>query len=211
MTSRKVKWLGTGTWHVMARGAQQRQIFHDREDHETFLGFVDRYATEQALPVNVYALMWNHYHFMLTGRGEIISYAMARINWSYSRYYNNKYDHSGTLFEDSFISFPLFTPMRKLEVSCYIHQNPVTARKTVDAAEYEWSSFKYYFAAGVIDPPRWLDTGLVSDVLGAFGYTSKSDYVNLMSDYRGDDRDSWMAELIREYHRKADLRAVLPT
>lgn len=71
--------------------------------------------------------MTNHLHLLLASRGADISQVMKSINISYVIYFNRKYDRCGHLFQDRFKSELIDTNEYLMEVSKYIHLNPVKA------------------------------------------------------------------------------------
>ena len=54
-----------------------------------------------------YCLMTNHVHLLIREGAENLSSSVKRIAAAYARYYNNKYQHYGHLFQDRFKSEPV--------------------------------------------------------------------------------------------------------
>ena len=66
---------------------------------------------------------------------------MRRVSSIYARYFNDKYQYIGHLFQGRYFSNLINNVIELLEVSRYIHLNPVRA-KIVDSPEkYIWSSY----------------------------------------------------------------------
>lgn len=66
------------------------------------------------------------------------------INKRYATYYNTRYSTSGHVFEKRYFSKPIVTMEGMLEVSRYIHLNPVRANIFELPEQYQWSSFRTY-------------------------------------------------------------------
>jgi hypothetical protein len=66
---------------------------------------------------------------------------MQRINMCYSIYFNKKYNLTGHLFQDRYKSQLIKEDKYILEVSRYIHLNPVKANMVKDPEDYKWSSY----------------------------------------------------------------------
>lgn len=67
----------SGIYHIMLRGANRQEIFHDDEDCIKFLETIDKYKTE--LSVYGWCLMSNHVHLLLKEGNENISIVMKLI------------------------------------------------------------------------------------------------------------------------------------
>ncbi|MBZ9537003.1 transposase, partial [Cytobacillus oceanisediminis] len=61
-----------------------------------------------------------------------------------ANYYNTKYRLTGHVFEKRFYDKVIENKEGMLEVSRYIHLNPVEARMVKLAEYYPWSSYQYY-------------------------------------------------------------------
>ncbi|WP_263280493.1 transposase [Clostridium botulinum] len=88
-----------------------------------------------------YCLMTNHVHLTIQ-TGEIkISEIMKIINELYTKYFNNKYNLVGHLFQGRYNWKFIANDKCLLEVSRYVHLNPVTANIVKKPEEYHWSSY----------------------------------------------------------------------
>ncbi|HJS18430.1 MAG TPA: hypothetical protein VJ785_06765, partial [Anaerolineales bacterium] len=63
---------------------------------------------------------------------------------SYSKAYNLKYGHSGTLFEGRFRAKPVKSTSHLLHLCRYIHGNPVKDGLVTDPADWQWSNYLEY-------------------------------------------------------------------
>lgn len=89
----------TRIYHIMWRGANGQEIFHDDEDRTKFLDILRKYKITCELIVYAWCLMSNHVHLLIKEGNEAISVTMKRIGVSYVGFYNWKYRTMGPLFQ----------------------------------------------------------------------------------------------------------------
>ena len=135
----------SGVYHIMVRGTNRQEIFHEEEDWIKFLNVINKYKIESQLIVYAWCLMGNHVHLLLKEGNENISNTMKRIQVSYAMYYNWKYTTTGHLFQGRFKSEKVETKRYLLTVVRYIHQNPVKAGIVKMPDEWKWSSCRAYY------------------------------------------------------------------
>lgn len=150
----------TGIYHVILRGVNQKTIFHDDEDNRRFLTTIERYKSVSSINVYGWCLMGNHAHLLLREGRDSLSSALKRIGISYVRYYNDKYNTSGHLFQDRYRSESVEADDYLLTVIRYIHQNPVKAGMLNTPSEWKWSSCPVYNGLKT-DQPDILDESFV--------------------------------------------------
>lgn len=122
----------------------------------------------QIIAIGAWVLMPNHFHLyvtiptgdLVTGVEKVkhvsaISSFMEKLCKTYSRYFNKKYDRTGTLFEGKFKSAHIENDNQGKYLFSYIHLNPVKliqkdwkekgVRNVEEALEYledyKWSSY----------------------------------------------------------------------
>jgi putative transposase len=134
-----------GVYHVMLRGANKQEIFHDDADNIKFLDILKKYKEESGMGVYAWCLMNNHVHLLVREVKEDLSTTMKRIGVSYASYYNWKYQTIGHLFQDRFRSEVVESRRSFLTVIRYIHQNPVKAGIVSHVDEWRWSSCAVYY------------------------------------------------------------------
>ena len=125
-----------------------------------------RYGTPLCTVI-AYVLMPNHFHLLLREDNEGgISRFMQKLQNAYTRYYNEKNNRNGCLFQGSYKSVFVDSNEQLLHVARYIHLNPVRGSliATDDLASYEWSSYTLYIAKHKIETICNLDI-----VLSQFG------------------------------------------
>lgn len=193
--------FGTPFAHVMGRGVNGCNIFGDESDKEFFMSLVDRFVPDHDVKYMAFALMTNHFHFVVKTDPRDFSKYMMRLLGTYVVAFNRRWDRYGPLFQGRFKSVPILTPGRLLETSCYVHQNAPTAHMVEHALQYRWSSIHYYVAEPSIPVPTWIDVQPVLEIVGNFHANPAEAYLRMMDDYKGDDRDSWVEALYKDARR----------
>ena len=154
----------TGIYHVIVRGINRQDIFHDDEDRKRYLDTLKRITMENAAEILGYCIMSNHIHLIIKEGEAGISLLMKRLGASYAYWYNLKYQRTGHVFQDRFKSENVEDDSYLLTVMRYIHLNPVKAGIVNKPEEYIWSSCRAYYGY----PEYPLDLTHVSLVLGLF-------------------------------------------
>ncbi|WP_246944485.1 transposase [Bacillus pinisoli] len=156
MARKRRVWHPEMIYHVVSRGNRRDALYLDAKDHKTFLCILNQ--THLTCPVQIYSycMMTNHYHLLIKSPLYSISMVMAMINKRYASYFNNRYRLTGHVFESRFFSEPVISKHGLLEVSRYIHWNPVTAGVVRSPHDYEWSSYRYY-GSRKVKPPRFFE------------------------------------------------------
>jgi len=134
----------TGIYHIIIRGINRQDIFHDDEDKGVYLDRLSKYKADCGFEIYAYCLMGNHMHLLLKEGKTGISGIMKRIGTSYVYWYNRKYDRTGHLFQDRYKSEPIEDDSYLLTVTRYIHQNPVKIGLSIDS----WTSYNDYLGNG---------------------------------------------------------------
>ncbi len=153
----------SGIYHIMLRGTNRQEIFHDDDDYARFLETFYRFKKKSEMMVYGWCLMGNHVHLLLQECGEELATTMKRIGVSYAWYYNFKYKASGHLFQDRFRSEKIENDKCLTAALRYIHQNPVKAGLRQHPDEWEWSSCPAYYG-GECYPLSLLDSELVFNI-----------------------------------------------
>ncbi|MDV2687007.1 transposase, partial [Alkalihalophilus lindianensis] len=77
--------------------------------------------------LHAFCLMTNHTHLQIETMETPLSTIMKYLNMKYAKYVNKKYDFSGHVFEKRYGAELLDFPEYEIDVSKYIHLNPVAA------------------------------------------------------------------------------------
>lgn len=129
-------------YHVLSRGLERRNIYKTVRDRERYLEILEESVFRYHLKIHSYCLMSNHYHLLIQTLDDNLSIAMKYINGSYATYFNAKYKRVGPLFSSRFKSVLVEENPYILELSRYIHLNPVRAGMVDKAESYRWSSYR---------------------------------------------------------------------
>lgn len=120
---------------------------------------VERKPREFLVEILAFCLMPNHYHLLLRPRFDgAVSVFMKRLNMGFSRYFNEKYERAGALFQGRFKGIQIVEEAHFVHLPYYIHfnpldlktpewrkrelKNPATAIRFLE--EYRWSSHLDY-------------------------------------------------------------------
>lgn len=187
-------------FHLLNRGVDKREIFLDDSDrarfvHDLFafnspalsLNFEqperqleERRIHKRLVDIHAFCLMGNHYHLLvseLVERG--ISLFMHKMNMGYSKYFNERYERTGALWQGKFKKIHITRDAHFLYIPYYIHLNPLDFAmpewrdgevKDVSKAlefllAYRWSSHLDYL--GEKNFPSITRRDFLFDILGA--------------------------------------------
>jgi REP element-mobilizing transposase RayT len=169
---RKTQLATNEYYHIYNRGVDKRKVFLDDLDYLRFLksmkefnclepigslyekSFLEKkngsFASHleaklpnQLVQIIAYCLNPNHYHFILRQIEEKgIEKFMQRIGTGYSKFFNQKYERTGSLFQGPFKSSQI-QPNNLLYLSAYVNCNS-EIHGIAKAGDYRWSSFLEY-------------------------------------------------------------------
>jgi putative transposase len=101
-----------------------------------------RYLQELHLTLLTYCLMPNHFHFLIRQDGELPAGMLSqRVFNSYSKAYNKRYQHSGTLFEGPYRVKVVAETAHLLHLCRYIHANPVKNALVARPEDWPYSNY----------------------------------------------------------------------
>ena len=144
MARKRRVWYPGAIYHVMSRGNRKKNIFEDVEDYVRFLDMVQDAQEMYGFTVHAICLMTNHFHIEVETSEVALSRIMQRIKSLYAEDFNYRHHYSGHLFEGRYNACLILNDRYFLEVSRYIHLNPVKAGMVREPAAYEYSSYGAY-------------------------------------------------------------------
>jgi putative transposase len=151
-------------YHIISRGNERREIFLDDEDRLKFIDMLADYHDRLGILTHCYVLMDNHYHVVIeTPKGNLLK-VMHGLNSGYTGYFNRKYNRSGHLFQGRYKAVIVDKENYLLELSRYVHLNPVRAGMTERPEEYAWSSYAGYIKASRSKP--WIEYTWILEIFG---------------------------------------------
>lgn len=182
MASPKRPWVSGAIYHITNRGNRQEIIFRENIDYIVYLGILKetlKFYENDNYKLISYCLMSNHVHLLLkTGRKDP-SFFMRRVNSMYARYFNSKYQYIGHLFQGRYFSNLINNVIELLEVSRYIHLNPVRAKMVDSPEKYMWSSYNKI----VLDKDKFKDLDLNSRKLMLDMCIDENEILDLLNIY----------------------------
>ena len=151
-------------YHVITRGNQRQKIFYDDQDRNKYLSLLQDFKEAYSFRVYAYVLMRNHVHLLMETARVPLSRIMQRLSSGYTQYFNRRHRLTGHLFQGRYKAILCDKDSYLLELSRYLHLNPVRVKVVEDPGKYRWSSYGAYL--GKRGGQDWLDS---AEVLGYFG------------------------------------------
>ena len=151
-------------YHLMSRGNQRGRIVRDDADREKRLDWLRRTVETYGWRLHAFVLMNNHDHLFVETPEANLSAGMQFLNGSYTSYFNRRHRRAGHLLQGRFKAHLIEEQGYFLEVSRYIHLNPVRAKIVARPGEHRFSSYPGYVRAAQSIP--WIT---YTRVLGEFG------------------------------------------
>lgn len=184
--------------HLMGRGVEKRDIVMDDSDRLRFIhdlyAFNDSNSVENyGLParreerpkrsllvhLHAFCLMANHYHLLVSEAIENgIPLFMQKLNMGYTKYFNERYERSGALWQGKYRKSLIVRDAHFLYIPFYIHLNPLdyvmpewregnvrdVQKALKHLEEYRWSSHLDYL--GVRNFPSITRRDELQELLG---------------------------------------------
>ena len=97
------------------------------EDRSKFLGYLAEGAERYRVKVHCYVLMENHFHLVVMTPEGNLSQWIHQLKTAYTVYFNRRHQVVGHLFQGRFKSTVIEAEKYLLEVSRYLHLNPVVS------------------------------------------------------------------------------------
>lgn len=201
---RKIKFENNYYYHIYNRGVEKRIIFLDDEDRLRFVYYLYELNNEELLKdeafsrrkktlfvgnsvsdkkklVNIvcFSLMPNHFHILLRqNKDNGVSVFMHRLGVAYTKYFNEKYERVGSLFQGAYKVRHVNRNNYLDYLFYYILANPIELIdsewkkgkiKDFDEASnflksYKWSSYKDF--TGEKNFPFLVDFNLIKEFFG---------------------------------------------
>ena len=128
--------------HVTQRGNNRALMFLDPTDIALFKALLQESSAKHVCPIHAYTFMGNHVHLLVTPSNPLsVSRMMHLVGTRYVRYFNRRYERTGTLWEGRFRSTTIHSTRYFFSCSRYIELNPVRALIVAQPSAYVWSSY----------------------------------------------------------------------
>ncbi len=131
--------------YVIQRGNDRRSIFADAVDLGRYLDALREVAGQHQLAIHAYVLMPDHVHLLITpADSRAIGVAMQAIGRRYVRWFNDRHQRTGALFEGRYRSTVVEADRYLLACMRDIEQDPVRAAAVEAPDHYSWSSCRHH-------------------------------------------------------------------
>lgn len=164
MPRRKRIWYPGAIYHVMSRGNRKKEIFKERADYVDFLKILKSINNEYGFKIHSLCLMTNHFHFVIETIDTELWRIMQKILSIYAESFNYRYGYTGHLFQGRYTCSLIENESHFLEVSRYIHLNPVKAKMVKKPLAYEYSSYSLFVTEAKNHPRDQLEE-LIGDLV----------------------------------------------
>lgn len=138
MTTKARILYNDGIYHVFNRGHNHMTLFRDVNDYLFYLRLIKTCQEVFGFFIFAICLMPNHFHIIIKDVGKNLPLIMDTINSVYARYFNEKYNHVGSVFDGPFKSKPVLTNYDFIRLYRYIMRNPVVANIAKTIYDYLW-------------------------------------------------------------------------
>jgi len=167
-------------YHVTDRGMEKREIFTETVDYRKFVAYLERCAEHFNLVIHGFCLIPNHYHLECETPNANLSRAMQWLNTSYAVYFNRRHDRVGHVFQGRYYSTLVQKERHLLELTRYIHLNPVRAGLVKSPEQYEWSTYRNY--VGGARGCGWVETDWTLEQFGSTKLSARDAYRNFVEE-----------------------------
>ena len=144
-------------YHFFNRGVNYEDIFFNQGNWNFFLQRLSKYFKTEYVDIVAYCLMPNHYHLLVYTKIDEVSHSvMQPFCTSYTKAINKQQGRVGSLFQGPFQAKNITDDQYLLQLSRYIHLNPVHARFVTTPEDWEFSSYLDYvgFRSSTITKPE---------------------------------------------------------
>jgi REP element-mobilizing transposase RayT len=140
---------------LVNRGVNGRALFTTPREIAAFVAGLGNIATRFAVEIHAYCVMGNHYHLLARAEEEELLHALILL----------EADIPGRAGRARLCR--LAAGRHLLQVTRYIHRNPVEAQIVKHPADWPWSSYRGYLDR--LEAPSWLRSDAVLGWLGSIG------------------------------------------
>jgi REP element-mobilizing transposase RayT len=145
-------------YHVILRGNARQDIFSDDKDRYRFYEVIQKSSERFGHRILAFCLMTNHVHLAVRVSEIPLSRIMQNVSMRYTQWYNWRHKKSGHVFQGRYKAVMVDADEYLMELTAYIHLNPVRAHMTDRPEKHKWSSHRSYLGKESLS---WLDTDSV--------------------------------------------------
>ena len=148
-------------YHVILRGNAGQEIFFNQEDRFRFYLLMQEGIERYGHRVHAFCLMTNHVHLAIQVGNIALPRIVQNLSFRYTRWVNWRRGRTGHLFQGRYKAVLVDADAYLLELTRYIHLNPVRSGVVGEPEDYPWSSHLTYL--GLENIP-WLTTDWVLSI-----------------------------------------------
>ncbi|KAA9011589.1 transposase [Niallia endozanthoxylica] len=179
MPYKKRVYIPNRFYHVVCRGNRRDPLFRCHTDFLAFFHILEQLHQKIPFELASYCLMTNHFHLQIRSKEAPLSKVMSLVNKRYANYYNTRYRLTGHVFEKRYYDKLIEDKEGMLEVSRYIHLNPVEAKMVKKPEYYPWSSYQYFKSEYSI-APSFMDVHHILDYYIGTSKEKREKYIGSM-------------------------------
>ena len=184
-------------YHVISRGNERQAIVRDDADRGKRLDWLRRTVEKYGWRVHAVVVMTNHDHLFVETPEPNLSAGMHYYNGSYTGYFNHRHRRAGHLFQGRFKSYLIEEHGYFLQVSRYIHLNPVRAGAVDRPEDWPWGSCPGYLRATWQLP--WITYHRVLEEFGDTAAQSRRSYGRFLRAGQDEESVSPFADAVRGF------------
>ena len=199
MARKRRDWFPGAKFHITSRGIRRSALFYDDEDRNHYLDLLEETKRRHPFILHTYCLMTNHIHLQLETINTPTGIIMHYLHNKYAKYFNKRNDYTGRVFENRYGSEWIDSAAYELDVSKYIHLNPLEANIVSKLEDYPWSSYRAY----ILQEKNPLVT--TEQILSYFPNSNPDEYDKYINTGFCDPEFDEKGKLIRKVHGKISL------
>ncbi|MEI6631303.1 MAG: transposase [bacterium] len=138
-------YIENSLYYITSRGNQAESIFRDKEDYMMYLELLKKYKEQHSFRLFAFTLMPQQLNLLLeVEEGSTISAIMHDVTSNYTKYFNNRYQRQGHLFQARFKSAIIEKGPYLLSTISYMHLLPMQFGLSKNPESYAYTSLAYY-------------------------------------------------------------------
>jgi len=166
--------------HIIVRGIERRQIFHDDVDRDAFVNRLGQVLIETRTDCFAWALIPNHVHLLLRTGLTPITTVMRRLLTGYAVQFNRRHRRHGPVFQNRYKSILCQKDPYLKELVRYIHLNPLRAGIVADYKCLEGFVYGGHCAIAGKCHNDWQNTQYVLSLFGLKVSDARRSYITFI-------------------------------
>jgi REP element-mobilizing transposase RayT len=162
--------------HIICRGIERRKIFVDDADRDEFVRRLAAVIKESQTFCYAWALIPNHLHLLLRTGATPITTVMQRVLGGYAGAFNRRHRRIGQLFHNRYKSILCQEDAYLLELTRYIHLNPLRAKLVKTLEELDSHPYSGHGALMGEHPNDWQEADKILSLFGARTSSARKAY-----------------------------------